>query len=231
MKNFLANVDYTAVPVPPDFIPSLQTPQQQILWVGCSDSQIIETDTLNVPRQEFFVHRNLGNKLSNGDTSSLSAIELCVEVIQVSCQYPSLRFQPNMGLILAGQAHYRVRTLRLWLDQHSFRHKILRGLALVSTNPAPTAAGPTLDRFLTTLNSSLNDLETVSEDKFGHGSGVEERDRRLVELNVLAEVHWIMQQPSIMKAIRERGLEVHGFVYNPVRNSCVKLEISPANIS
>ncbi|PSS08466.1 hypothetical protein M430DRAFT_128467 [Amorphotheca resinae ATCC 22711] len=189
MKNFLANVDYTAVPVPPDFIPSLQTPQQQILWVGCSDSQIIETDTLNVPRQEFFVHRNLGNKLSNGDTSSLSAIELCVEVIQVK------------HIIVCG--HY--------------------GCGLINTHSDIKSYAGWL--------SSLNDLETVSEDKFGHGSGVEERDRRLVELNVLAEVHWIMQQPSIMKAIRERGLEVHGFVYNPVRNSCVKLEISPANIS
>ncbi|KAH6667693.1 carbonic anhydrase, partial [Halenospora varia] len=79
----LANVRYTAVPVPPDLIPSLSKPQEQILWVGCSDSQITETDVLNVPRQEIFVHRNLGNKLSNGDTSSLSAIELCVQEMKV----------------------------------------------------------------------------------------------------------------------------------------------------
>lgn len=87
MKHFLANVKYTTSPVSSDLIPSLPKPQpqQQILWVGCSDSQIIETDVLNVPRQEFFVHRNLGNKLSIGDTSCLSAIELCVEVLQVHC--------------------------------------------------------------------------------------------------------------------------------------------------
>lgn len=83
MKEFLANVVYTAAPVPSDFIPSLEKAQQQILWVGCSDSQTIETDALNVPRQELFVHRDLGNQLSNGDTSSLSAIEVCVEDLQV----------------------------------------------------------------------------------------------------------------------------------------------------
>jgi carbonic anhydrase len=83
MKSFLANVRYTAVPVPSDFIPTLPKPEEQILWVGCSDSQIIETDVLNVPRQELFVHRNLGNKLSNGDANSFSAIEHCVQGIQV----------------------------------------------------------------------------------------------------------------------------------------------------
>ena len=84
MKDFLANVVYNTAPVPSDLIPSLPEPLQQILWVGCSDSQTVETDALNVPRQELVVHRNLGNKLSVGDASSLSAIELCVEVLQVS---------------------------------------------------------------------------------------------------------------------------------------------------
>lgn len=83
MKTFLANVEYTAVPVSSDLIPSLQKPQEQIFWVGCSDSQIIETDILSVPRHELFVHRNLGNKLSNGDISSLGALEFCVQDMQV----------------------------------------------------------------------------------------------------------------------------------------------------
>ena len=49
-----------------------------------------------------------------------------------------------------------------------------------------------------------------------------------MELNVLAEVHWIMQQPSVVKAVRERGMGVHGFVYDSAQRSCVKLEISPS---
>jgi carbonic anhydrase len=85
MKSFLKNVEYTAVPVSSNLIPSLSKPQEQeqIFWVGCSDSHIVETDILDVPRQELFVHRNLGNKLSNGDISSLGALEFCVQDKQV----------------------------------------------------------------------------------------------------------------------------------------------------
>jgi carbonic anhydrase len=86
MKSFLANVRYTAVPVFSNMIQSIPNREEQILWVGCSDSHIDETDVLNVPRQELFVHRNLGNKLSNGDTSSLGAIEFCIQDIEVCFQ-------------------------------------------------------------------------------------------------------------------------------------------------
>jgi carbonic anhydrase len=82
---------------------------------------------------------------------------------------------------------------------------------------------------LTTF-SDLDELREVSERFFEEDVGVEERDRRLVELNVLAQVHWVTQQASVMKAIRERGMKVHGFVYNSAQRSCVELEIiSQAN--
>ena len=75
---------YKVVPVSSGLIPSLPARQeQQILWIGCSDSQITDTDVPDVSRREFFVHRNLGNKLSNGDTSSRSAIDFCVQDIHV----------------------------------------------------------------------------------------------------------------------------------------------------
>jgi carbonic anhydrase len=77
---------------------------------------------------------------------------------------------------------------------------------------------------LTTI-SDLDELREVSERFFEEDVGVEERDRRLVELNVLAQVHWVTQQASVMRAIRERGMEVHGFVYNSAQRSCVELEI------
>jgi carbonic anhydrase len=66
----------------------------------------------------------------------------------------------------------------------------------------------------------------VSKHIFAQDIGVEERDRRLVELNILVQVNWIMQQPSVVKAIHERGLKVHGFVYNSVQRSCVRLEVT-----
>lgn len=105
----LFDIPYTTRPVPRDLIPpSSTTPSEaaaevaeetpaatatnindadhekiHILWVGCSDSSILETDVLDVPRDEMFVHRNLGHVLSNGDLSTMSALEWCVELLKV----------------------------------------------------------------------------------------------------------------------------------------------------
>jgi carbonic anhydrase len=88
MKNFLMSVEYTAVPLHPDIIPSVPRDDPQILWLGCTDSQVIETDVINVPRSEMFVHRNLGNLLSNRELSSLSALDYCVRAIEVLADLP-----------------------------------------------------------------------------------------------------------------------------------------------
>jgi carbonic anhydrase len=95
MKNFLENVEYTAIPLHPDIIDSVPRENQQILWVGCTESQVIETDVINVPRSEMFVHRNLGNVLSNGEISSLGAIDYCSRLIKVL-----------MSRRICGQTHY-----------------------------------------------------------------------------------------------------------------------------
>ncbi len=74
---------YLTLPVPRDFIPSSGTPKPQILWVGCSDSLIIETERLNVLPEEIFVHRNLGNIVHNRDLSSESALDWCLNLLKV----------------------------------------------------------------------------------------------------------------------------------------------------
>jgi carbonic anhydrase len=120
-------------------------------------------------------------------------------------------------------------TLWLRLDQLKFGPRFLQGMALVSGDPSNAIYDVTfsLKRFLTSINSDLNELRAAIDNRLGQGIEVEERDRRLVELNVLAEVHWIMQQTNVIKAVCERGMKVHGLVYDSVTRSCVKLEISP----
>jgi carbonic anhydrase len=83
--DFLATVkkQYSTVPVERDFIRRSKSGREQILWVGCSDSSVEETDALGVPREEIFVHRNLGNIVSNGDLSSESAVEWCLNLLKV----------------------------------------------------------------------------------------------------------------------------------------------------
>ena len=51
----------------------------------------------------------------------------------------------------------------------------------------------------------------------------EEHDRILEEIYVLAETEWIRNQPNVEKAMNERGLQIHAFVYDKVQNRCVRL--------
>jgi len=80
----LVKKKYQVAQVQAGYIPSNGGTRQQILWVGCSDSLICETETLGVHPEEIFVHRNLGNILSNGDLSSASAVEWSLEELKVS---------------------------------------------------------------------------------------------------------------------------------------------------
>ena len=75
---------YNVKSIPQNFFQCPADGKQQVLWIGCSDSWITETDRLGVSREEIFVHRNLANVVSNGDLSSSSAIEYCVAVLKVS---------------------------------------------------------------------------------------------------------------------------------------------------
>jgi len=49
------------------------------------------------------------------------------------------------------------------------------------------------------------------------------RDRRLVELHVWAQTQVLLARPDIIKAQAERGLQVHGFVYDGAKDECVDL--------
>jgi carbonic anhydrase len=78
---------YAVVPVPRNFIKSTGKNEAHILWVGCSDSLIVETETLDVLAQELIVHRNFGDIVSNGDLSSVSAVQWAVDLLKV-CSPP-----------------------------------------------------------------------------------------------------------------------------------------------
>jgi carbonic anhydrase len=79
----LASKQYKVEPVPKDLIASTGEKKANILWVGCSDSWITETSALDVLPEETFVHRNLGNVMSNGDLSSQSAISYSIDFLRV----------------------------------------------------------------------------------------------------------------------------------------------------
>jgi carbonic anhydrase len=85
---------YDILPVPRSFIASTGILKPQIMWVGCSDSLVMETLTLDVLPEELFVHRNLGNILSNGDLSSESAVAWSVDLLKV-CYVSGIMLWPS----------------------------------------------------------------------------------------------------------------------------------------
>ncbi|KAF7717249.1 Uncharacterized protein PECH_007526 [Penicillium ucsense] len=66
-----------------NFIPRPDHLSQQILWIGCSDSDCTETTTLNFLPEEMLEHRNLGNMIIPGDLSSEISIRHAVCELRV----------------------------------------------------------------------------------------------------------------------------------------------------
>jgi carbonic anhydrase len=79
-------------------------------------------------------------------------------------------------------------------------------------------------------NEKLRDLNILhaANDAYLDGDdfsvGKVHRDRHLEEVYVLAECEWLREQPTVKLAIEERGLKVHGFVFDKNKMACVKLE-------
>lgn len=53
---------------------------------------------------------------------------------------------------------------------------------------------------------------------------MEKRSNRLVELNVVEQVRSVLKNANVQEAIDERGLQVHGWVYNIASGECHVLE-------
>jgi len=183
--------NYSVSPVPPTFITSKRVPKAQILWIGCSDSLICETETLSVLPDEIFVHRNLGNIISNEDLSSKSAVEYCADLLQVDhivvCGHYDCVLMKEIGVDSRGDR----KGLGGWYKDLTKLYKIYSAF----------------------LENS-GGAEKMDE---------RNRDRRFEEIYVLAEVEWLGKQPNVKKAMEERRLQIHAFVYDRERNACMRL--------
>lgn len=165
----------TAEAHPALFTTNGQGQSPQILWIGCADSRAGE-GCLDLLPGEVFTHRNIANVIPYTDMSSLSVIQLAVDVIKVR------------HIVVCG--HYDCAGV--W---SCFSSKKLGG---------------ELDNW----------LRHVREVKSNHNSildkitDVKERCDKLVELNVAAQVTNLKRNDRVSEAIRTRGLQVHGVVYD-----------------
>ena len=137
---------YTLVPLTRDFIPSLGEPRQQVLWVGCSDSDFEETTTLDLLPDEIITLRNIGNMFLEGGITCLSMVEYAVNVLQVRADPAvSPRFRQRLALTLnPGTTHHRLRALRLQPCPRRHKRGPGRPLAEVCRPLFPTIWRPLL---------------------------------------------------------------------------------------
>lgn len=72
---------------------------------------------------------------------------------------------------------------------------------------------------------NLRDVRAAHKDELAAITDPARRVERLVELNVIAQVNSVKRNDTVAEAIRERSLEVHGFIYDVAQGLCGILEV------
>lgn len=68
----------------PGLFPRLaKTQTPRILWIGCSDSRVPETEIFKASPGDFFVHRNIANLVHENDASLNSVLQYAVDGLKV----------------------------------------------------------------------------------------------------------------------------------------------------
>lgn len=67
-----------------DYFENLSAGQSpKILYIGCSDSRVTAEELMGVNPGEVFVHRNIGNLVTNTDLSAMTVIDYAVSQLKV----------------------------------------------------------------------------------------------------------------------------------------------------
>jgi carbonic anhydrase len=72
---------------------------------------------------------------------------------------------------------------------------------------------------------SLRDVRAAHKAELAAITDEVKRVERLVELNVIAQVNKLKRLANVQEAIRDRGLEVHGFVYDVASGLADTIEV------
>lgn len=97
----------------------------------------------------------------------------------------------------------------------------LRPLPNFTTFPLPTSPlMPTPSRDVTKLRRHTL---RATQDQSQQPTDEYSRCHRIEEVYVLAEVDWLKRQPNVKRAMKEWGLQVHAFVFDKERGTCVRL--------
>ncbi|OBT90925.1 hypothetical protein VE02_00248 [Pseudogymnoascus sp. 03VT05] len=124
----------------------------------------------------------------------------------------------NLGSVMSNGDLSSASAIAYCVDLLEVKHIVVCGhydcVLFKEASEAPTAIHgwyEDLSRLRAANDALLPDMETVK------------RDRHLAEVYVQAEVEWVRSQPTVAKAIADRGLKVHAFVFDKEEEACVRL--------
>lgn len=169
------STNFVATPLHADFIPSLQQPIQQILWIGCSDSCFQETTVLNLLPDEMLVHRNMGNMLIDGD---------------LSCETTVNNSVPNVDLNVMSVINYAVRHLHV---KHIIvcGHYNCGGVKAALTSADLGILNPWLRNVRDIYRLHEKELDQITDDDM--------RYNRLIELNVIESCRNMIKTAAVQQ--------------------------------
>ncbi|KAH7885804.1 carbonic anhydrase [Phlebopus sp. FC_14] len=191
----------------PEYFPDPEAKQRpKILWLGCSDSRVLESDATVAKPGDVFVHRNIANQFQLNDDNALSVVAYALRALSV--QHIIVVGHTNCGGVLT--AMERARSPRGALGNHL---KIVDSLYYETNDPIGNsdeangegAVDPdsALQRWLTPLVDRLRGLPPPLE--------LEHATEENVKLQVenLASLRGFVQTSAAKKPVW-----IHGWVYD-----------------
>ena len=125
--------------------------QPKYMWIGCSDSRVSANEIVGMGSGEVFVHRNVANIVTPGDTNSMAVVQYAVERLDVR------------HIIICG--HYE------GVDHRVVEHLVDEEISIgdyVLTNGA-IAAVVLVDAIVRLIPGVLGDDQSAVDDSFRQG--------------------------------------------------------------
>ncbi|KIJ65159.1 hypothetical protein HYDPIDRAFT_175185 [Hydnomerulius pinastri MD-312] len=205
-----------------DYFPDPKNGQApKILWVGCSDSRVLECDATMAKPGDVFVHRNIANQFHLNDDSALSVLAYALKELKV--QHVIVVGHTHCGGAITAMKEASIPpgpTKR----HHTLVDSLYKVLEYSSTpnevhdehSKDPSDA---LTRWLTPLVDHIRGLVLPADEETALDVVVEE--------NVKLQVKNLTQlEGFVQKSAKERPVWVHGWVYDFATGNMKDLQVT-----
>jgi len=195
----------------PQYFPDPKDKQApKILWIGCSDSRVQESDAITALPGTAFVHKNIANQFHLNDDNVLSVLAYAVKVLGV--QHIAIVGHEHCGGAISALKAARRPAHEDQLERHHtlcdslyhFVHKEQLNDIHDKDSKNPNDA---ITRWLTPLINRVKELCLPDEEEAAVNIVIEENVKLQIE-NIAQLDGWVREH------VEKRPVWVHGWVYD-----------------